>query len=69
MKSIVHRIPGGWYGNDPYEYNGKMIGNVAVDPRYVHHAIKWLSRRAHIVETSVKDEANGHAIMLRYELR
>ena len=65
-RQIVHRIPGGWYGNDPGVFpSDPRKGVVSVDPSKLVNAITWLRRRATITETSI--DAYG-AILLKYRI-
>jgi hypothetical protein len=68
-KSIVHSIPGGWYGNDPEpEFVDGMTGNVAVDPCHVDAAFRWILRRANILMVSMTSDPNP-GVLINYMVK
>ena len=70
-RDILKEIPGGWYGGNPGFYpETPKTGRVAIDPKKVDMAMAYLKRRkAIITEIEVRDEANGHSLMITYETR
>lgn len=68
-KEITHRIPGGWYGNDPGWFPPDYkLGNVVIDPALLVQALTWLKRRAEIIKTEISSDINP-GIILHYHLR
>lgn len=68
-KVITYEIPGGWIGNEPgFDPAWPKVGNVVVDPNKITWAIKWLSKRAKIISTSLTDHATP-GICIKYCLR
>ena len=69
LRSIVQRIPGGWYGNDPggLDKNDPKRGNVVVNPKAIAPALRWLMRRAEILETGTTTDPNP-GILITYRI-
>jgi len=66
-KSILHRIPGGWFGNEPgFHPQCPKLGNVTVDSARIIEAVDWLRRRARIIEASPHDT---DGILLKYTVK
>lgn len=66
---ILHRIPGGYYGNDPGTLpHAPGRGRVVVDPEKVVEAITWLRKRATITRTWIECTPNP-SFGIAYELR
>ena len=68
-RELVHRIPGGWYGNDPEP--GEREGNVCVATTRIADALTWLRRRrATILATFPGQYGDAdHGVVIRYSLR
>jgi hypothetical protein len=67
--SIVHSIPGGWYGNDPGSTPGDpKAGTVVVDPSRSADAIYWLIRYRRVKLVAVRQMDDG-GILLSYQRR
>lgn len=61
---ILQDCPGFWYGNHPNMFGN---GNMVIDPAKAVDAIRWLSKRAKIIETAVQDKGLMIAFALRKE--
>ena len=59
-RSIVQRIPGGWYGNDPgdLDKNDLKRGNVVVNPKAIAPALRCRMRLAEFLKRGATTDAN-----------
>jgi len=64
IRNVVNDIPGGWYGNNIGSFvNDADAGNVVVDLKQAHHAVKWLQKRHYqVISFFRSDDANGLGI-------
>jgi hypothetical protein len=67
MKSIVHGIPGGWYGNDAgFIKVNPGFGVVVVDGGRLDAALRWIGKRATILSVGPSRDPNpGYQIEYR----
>ena len=69
-RAITHRIPGGWYGNDPgFVLDDPDRGNVVVDPGRIAPAVRWLAKRAEILGTAIAEHCGGPGVAIDYRYR
>lgn len=69
LRSIVQLTPGAWYGNDPgdLDKNDPKRGNVVVNPKAIAPALRWLMKRAEILETGTTTDPNP-GILITYRI-
>jgi hypothetical protein len=69
QQSITMSIPGGWFGNDPGSLVDPREGNVIIDASRTVPAIKWLSRRAEIIETYISYHYTTPGLHINYRVK
>jgi hypothetical protein len=66
-KSVVHSIPGGWYGNDAgFNQVDPGFGVVVVDNKRLDAALRWIGKRAIVLAVGPSGDPNpGYSIEYR----